>query len=224
VNTFPPLEGRLADAPFATRQLIVLVPDEDMRQLHAPPDAEEQEADSRLRRLAHAMTGRSALTDADARASKIRRAHESLKGQGRNVVFITHAATATLRFPRGEPIFGTLYAGHPTRPAEYFPLTASMVTSSTRRLQRPSTCSTAWGRSVSRYSTSAAGHEVRTSRLGARDFRSRSSGEPRAAGQRASRSMGNMRRRRHRRFRKTCRGMTASRSGGRSPKADSVAG
>jgi hypothetical protein len=42
VNTFPPLEGRLADAPFATRQLIVLVPDEDMRQLHAPPDAEEQ--------------------------------------------------------------------------------------------------------------------------------------------------------------------------------------
>jgi hypothetical protein len=122
VNTFPPLEGRLADAPFASRQLIVLVPDEDMRQLHAPPDAEEQDADSRLRRLRRARTGRSALTGVEARASKIRRAYESLKGQGRSVAFVTHAATATLRFPRGEPVFGTLYAGHPTRPAEYFPV------------------------------------------------------------------------------------------------------
>jgi hypothetical protein len=122
VNTFPPLEGRLVDAPFATRQLIVLVPDEDMRRLHAPPDAEEQGADSRFGRLARATTGRSAHTVVDARASKIRRAHESLKGQGRNVAFVTHAATATLRFPRGEPIFDTLYAGHPTRPAEYFPV------------------------------------------------------------------------------------------------------
>ena len=122
MNTFPLLEGRLADAPFATRQLIVLVPDEDMRQLHAPPDAEEPGADSRLRRLARVVSGRSASTDADARASKIQRAYENLRGQGRNVVFVTHAATATLRFPRGEPVFGTLYAGHPTRPAEYFPV------------------------------------------------------------------------------------------------------
>lgn len=122
MNTFPPLEGRLADAPFAARQLIVLVPDEDMRQLHAPPDVDEQGADSRLRRLASAMTGRSTHTGADVRASEIRRAYESFKGQGRNVAFVTPAATATLRFPRGEPIFGTLYAGHPTRPAEYFPV------------------------------------------------------------------------------------------------------
>jgi hypothetical protein len=122
VNTFPPFDGRLADAPFATRQLIVLVPDEDMRQLHVPPAPEEQGSDSRLRRLARSMTARSVLSAADARASKIRQAYESLKGQGRNVAFVTHAATAALRFPRGEPIFGTLYAGHPTRPTEYFPV------------------------------------------------------------------------------------------------------
>lgn len=122
MNTFPPFEGRLADAPFAARQLIVLVPDEDMRQLHAQPEAEGRGAGSRLGTLARAVTRRAAPTPADARAAKFRRAHESLKGQGRNVALVTHAATEALRFPRGEPVFGTLYAGHPTRPAEYFPV------------------------------------------------------------------------------------------------------
>jgi hypothetical protein len=122
VNSFPPLEGDLADAPFATRQLIVLIPDEDMRQLHAPPDADDPGADSRVKRMARAVTGRSGPNVADARVSKILKAHEGLKDQGRSVAFVTHEATTTLRFPRGEPVFGTLYAGHPTRPAEYFPV------------------------------------------------------------------------------------------------------
>lgn len=100
----------------------MLVADEEMRQLYAPPEAVGQDDGSRFSKLASLMPGRSTQPVVDARAAEIRRAQARLQGQGRNVVFVTSAATATLRFPRGEPVFGTLYAGHPTRPAEYFPV------------------------------------------------------------------------------------------------------
>lgn len=122
MSTYPQLDGRLADAPFATRQLIVLVPDEQMRELHAPPEPRPAEEASRLANVTRAMTHRSRRAAPDTRSLELRRAHERLRSQGRNVIFVTHEATAALRFPRGEPVFGTLYAGHPTRPTEYFPV------------------------------------------------------------------------------------------------------
>lgn len=114
--------GSLLDRPYASRRLIVVVPDEvaQAEQEIAGDGADASVRDSRLKRALASVETVTLSTGILGVGVEIARAASDARSDGLDVLSVGRSEAATLRLPPGHPRDKVLYVGHPAVPDIYY--------------------------------------------------------------------------------------------------------